>query len=138
MGGMPGLAGAMPGMSAAGADAAASNVPALSSFPVPSGLSGMNMPSGNPLAGIMGAGGGQPGSATAMLGLGQQLMQQMQPKPTAPTPSGGSILPPTAPVSMPAGPAGNLPLPLQQLLAKRLGGGIIPQPRIPFDPSMFF
>ena len=123
---MGGLTSGLPGAaSSAGADAASSATarPEVGPFPT---MSAAMMPD---------AGMKMPDSA-AMMGMGQQLMKQFQPP--VPTPSGGSILPPTAPVSMPAGPAGNLPLPLQQLLARRLGGGIIPQSRIPFDPSIFF
>ena len=122
--GMPGFLGAA---SSAGADAASSAAatPRPEVGPFPTMSAAMTPDAGTKMPDSM-----------AMMGLGQQLMKQFAPP--APTPSGGSILPPTAPVNMPAGPAGNIPLPLQQLLARRLGGGIIPQPRIPFDPSMFF
>ena len=61
--------------------------------------------------------------ASTMLGLSERLMKQLQPPAAAPP--GSSILQPTAPVSLPPAPAGNVPLTLQQLfsntMARRLG-----------------
>ncbi len=120
------------------AAAPASTTPSLSSFPVPSSLSSLNLPSGNPFAGA--TGGAPPPSASTMLGLSERLMKQLQPPAAAP--SGSSLLQPTAPVSLPPAPPGNVPLSLQQLfsssMARRLGNsgsGPLGNPAgNPFDP----
>jgi hypothetical protein len=61
--------------------------------------------------------------ASTMLGLSERLMKHFPPPAAAP--SGSSILQPTAPVSPPPAPAGNVPLTLQQLfsnsMARHLG-----------------
>ena len=127
MGGLSGLQGleALQGASAAApastaAEAAAApastlpattTTPALSGFPVPNELSALTRV--------------QFPNTSTILSASDRLMKALQPQ--AAPPSGGSILSPTAPVSLPPAPPGNVPLSLQQLfsnsMARRLGNG---------------